>query len=104
MLRGNFKTKLIYGGTLLTAFSLTLGSAWAGEIGTDTAAGTNKIQNAQLTCNPQATEYTKIIPPNPNRVTDPAALQGCQKCQQAVKAQVDKVDQARNGAIQQNNA
>lgn len=104
MLRGNFKTKLIYGGTLLTVFSLTIGSAWAGEIGTDTLAGASTLEGAKLTCNPQALEYTKIVPPSSQRVLDSIKYNACTTCQKAVEAQVKAIDLARNQAITQNTA
>lgn len=104
MLRGNYKTKLIYGGTLLAAFSLTIGSAWAGEIGTDTAPGAQKLQGAQLQCMPNDPAYMSPTGPMGTMQPDQAKLQVCTKCKQAVDDQVKKVDMARNKAIQDNAA
>lgn len=95
MLRGNYKTKLIYGGSLLAAFSLTIGSAWAVELST---LGTHVSQlqsNSQIQC--PMPEYFDFVPMQ--KPKQPFDMGTCNSCMSALPGEAQKVKGKFDAAV-----
>jgi hypothetical protein len=92
MLRGKFKTKLIYGGTLLAAFSLTIGSAWSAELAS-LEGSVNQLKNSTTLKCLEPDYWNPPMGMTPKTPKTPLQQQMCQsQCMQGLRAQADAIE------------